>query len=216
MEEQTRELLHAIFVYSKILNDANTKLHQLINTNTQNNINENEQLFYEIVSEIMRVLPVKKENGEIKGLNLKAGILLLSEKMSFVVEAYQQILERAEYKQILLEMTDVRNKFIHEPHNMHAAFYVGGETSCSMGIYYKDILCSISTIKISYIISELNKIFQELKMVFLELVDQYDEKYKEYPIYKSMQNFDFEKHNEMYPMMPLYMMEEEQEDREEM
>lgn len=173
---------------------------------------ENEQLFYEVISDILRILPVKKAKNEIQGLDIKSGILLLSDEISFLQEDYRKIVDNEGYRKILCDMVDVRNKFIHEPHNIHAAFYVGGKTSCSMGLYYKETLCSVSTIKISYIVYELNKIFQKLKEYFGEIVNQYDDKYKEYPCYENIKKFDFEGYNNEYPMMPFGMLAEEQID----
>ena len=108
-------------------------------------------------------------------------------------------------------MVDVRNKFTHEPHNMHACFCVGGKTSCAVGVYYENVLCSLSTIKISYILYELNKVFIKLKQYVLDGVDKYDEKYKEYPCYIALLKCEFEKYNEDYPMMPIWMLYDEEE-----
>ena len=79
MDIITKETLNGIAVYAKILNDINLKFHVLMEDNTEKLFHENEQLFYEIISEIMRMIPVKKKRGseEIVGLDSKSGILLL-------------------------------------------------------------------------------------------------------------------------------------------
>lgn len=135
MDVVTKETLNGIAVYAKILNDINLKFHALIEENTEKQFHENEQLFYEIISEIMRMIPLKKKRGseEIVGLDSKSGILLLQTEVGFLLEDYQRIINSDINKMILQDMSIVRNKFIHEPHNINTAFYVGGKTSCSMG-----------------------------------------------------------------------------------
>ena len=173
MDAETRELLNGIVVYAEMLNNINMKFHRLIEENTENQFHENEQLFYEIISEIMRVLPIKKtqDGNAIAGPDIKSGILLFQTEIPFLLEDYQRLVNNEVYKKILLDMSTVRNKFMHEPHNIRASFYVGGKTSCSMGLYYKDRLCSVSTIKMTNIIYELNAIFDKLKRFFLEKTD---------------------------------------------
>ncbi len=212
MDNITKETLNGIAVYAKILNDINLKFHVLIEDNTEKLFHENEQLFYEIISEIMRMIPVKKKRGseEIVGLDSKSGILLLQMEVSFLLEDYQRIINSDINKKILQDMSIVRNKFIHEPHNINAAFYVGGKTSCSMGLYYKDRLCSVSTFKLNNIIYELNKVFDKLKTFFAEKVDKCGEHYKEYPCYVVMMNYDFRKYNKDYPMVPEWLLAEQE------
>lgn len=212
MDIVTKETLNGIAVYAKILNDINLKFHVLIEDNTEKLFHENEQLFYEIISEIMRMIPVKKKRGseEIVGLDSKSGILLLQMEVSFLLEDYQRIINSDINKMILQDMSIVRNKFIHEPHNINAAFYVGGKTSCSMGLYYKDRLCSVSTLKLNNIIYELNKVFDKLKTFFAEEVDRCGEQYKEYPCYVAMMNYDFRKYNMDYPLVPEWLLVEQE------
>jgi len=57
-----------------------------------------------------------------------------------LVEGYKKIISDDIYKQTLLELSYIRNKFIHEPHNISAAGSVGGKASCSMSLYYKEKL----------------------------------------------------------------------------
>ncbi len=209
MDTATRELLNGIMVYAEIMNNTNIKFHELIEHNTDKQLHENEQLFYEIISEIMRLLPFKRISKE---LDCKSGILLFGTKIPFLIQDYQRIIDNPVYKQILEDISIVRNKFIHEPHNIHAAFYVGGKTSCSMGLYYKTKLCSISTIKLTNIIFELNMMFEKLQKFFMEQADACGEEYKEYPCYKVMDSYDFKKYNIEYPRVPEWMLNEPEED----
>ena len=211
MRSETKELLEGIIVYARLLDNVNKKFTELIKDNTKKEMYENEKLFYEIISEILRVFPLEKRNGGIKGPDMKSGILLLEKDIPFLLEDYSRIIENKKHKKILVEMMDVRNKFTHEPHNMNACYYVGGKTSCTVGVYYKDVLCSLSTIKISYIVYELNKVFIKLRKYVLDEVDKYDEKDKEYPCYIALLSYDFEKYNNDYPMMPIWMLHDDEE-----
>lgn len=211
MHRDKRELFEGIIIYARLLDNVNKKFTELIKDNTKKEMYENEQLFYEIITEILRVFPLEKRNGGIKGPDMKSGILLLEKDIPFLLEDYSRIIENKKHKKILVEMMEVRNKFTHEPHNMNACYYVGGKTSCTVGVYYKDVLCSLSTIKISYIVYELNKVFIKLRKYVLGEVDKYDEKYKEYPCYIALLKCDFEKYNEDYPMMPISMLYDDEE-----
>lgn len=212
MDIVTKETLNGIVVYAKILNDINLKFHILIEDNIEKQFHENEQLFYEVISEIMRMIPIKKDKGspQIVGLDSNSGILLLRTEVDFLLEEYQRIINNDIYRIILQDISIVRNKFIHEPHNVNAAFYVGGKTSCSMGVYYKDRLCSVSTLKLNNIIYELNTIFDKLKTFFSEEVDKCGEQYKEYPCYVAMMNYDFRKYNKDYPLVPEWLLVEQE------
>lgn len=209
MDEETRGLLNGIFVYAEILNHTNRMFQELISQNTEKQLNENERLFYEISSEVLRLIPIKKPRGE-KGvlmLDTSSGVMLLKDKIPFLLEEYNRIVQNEKYAKILLDMSKIRNKFIHEPHNIQAGFYVGGKTSCSMGLSYKDELCTISTITITYIIYELNLVFEKLKELFLKKADECGDRYKEYPCYQAMCTYNFKKYNDDYPMLPLCYLE---------
>lgn len=218
MNAVIRKTLDGIAVYAKILNDINLKFRELVEENTERQFQENEQLFFEIISEIMRMLPVKKKKGSEKiiGVDSESGVLLLQNEVDFLLADYQRIISSDINKLILKEMSIVRNKFIHEPHNINAAFYVGGKTSCSMGLYYKDRLCSVSSLKISRIICELNRVFDKLKTFFVEKVDECGEEYKEYPCYITMISYDFLQYNKEYPMAPDWLLVEQEEEIEEL
>ena len=212
MDFETRELLNGIVVYADMMNNINTKFYKLIQENTEKAFHENEQLFYEIISEIIRVLPIhKSKDGKgIVGPNTTSGIMLLHPKITFLLEDYQRIVNNDAYEQILLDISYVRNKFIHEPHNIRATFYVGGKTSSSMGLYYKERLCSVSTIKLTNIIYELNIVFGKLKVFFIEKVDECEDLYKEYPCYKAMMSYDFEKYCTDFGRVPEWMLDEKE------
>ena len=216
MDFAKRELLNSIVVYAEMMNNVNIKFKELIEDNINKQFQENEQLFYEIISEIMRLLPVKKtiDGKRIEGPDPKSGIMLLQTEIPFLYDDYQRILNNEIYNQIMMNMSLIRNKFIHEPHNISAAFYVGGKTSCSMGLYYKERLCPVSTIEMTNIIIELNGVFDKLKNFFVKTVEGCEEKYKEYPCYKAMMSYDFKKYNEDYPMIPDWILNDRNEKAE--
>lgn len=221
MDEKMRELLDGLFIYLKILNDVNLKTNELINQNIKNEPFENEQLFYEISSEIIRLLPLRKRKGEtgeakeVVRLDCSSGILLLKEGVPFLEESYRTIVEDKGCKMILINLSNIRNKFVHEPHNMNFCYSVGAETSCGMGLYYKDSLWAISTIDITYILYELNEIFDRVKKLYIEKAIEAGKKYVEYPCYKTVLGYDFKKYNESYMKIPSDYVERMSEELDE-
>lgn len=60
--------------------------------------------------------------------------MLLKNKLSYIEQDYKKILGKQSLKKSLINIYDVRNKFMHEPHNLSFGFSVGGQTSYSIGI----------------------------------------------------------------------------------
>lgn len=202
MNSETRELLNAIQVYVEILNGINVKLRNLIGKNTDNAMYEIEHLFYEICSDLMRVIPVRTYNGNMV-LDLKSGILLLRDKIPFLEKEYSNLLEKEKYKDFLLSISFVRNKFIHEPHKLCASYSVGGSNSCFMGLYYEESLRTISTMEMIYLITELNLVYAKLKDFYVDLVYKQEAEYRSYPCFWKMLEMDFIKYNDEYPTIPI-------------
>ena len=189
-----------------MLDNINNDLTEIIRNNANNDIYKKIELFYNITSELLRLLPYKyiKEEDKIV-LDNKSGILLLSDKVDFLEEKYTKILTFSEYHKVLMDMHKIRNKYIHEPHNISCAFSVGGASICFMGLYYKTQLLSISSVTLSPIVYYLNKVFDKIKSDALKVIEQND-KYKEYPYYDKLINFDFTRNRWNYTILPEYLM----------
>ena len=59
MDEQTREFLNSLYPYFKMLEKINLTFQELVAENTKNSPYQNEQLLYTIVTELIRLYPVK-------------------------------------------------------------------------------------------------------------------------------------------------------------
>lgn len=204
MDTKTEEYLSNLFTYMGIMDSINKKLNKLIKNNIKNSPEKNMSLFYDLVSEIMRIMPYSyNEKKDI--LYLKDdGILLLKNKLSYIEQDYKTILEKKSLKKSLINIYNVRNKFTHEPHNLSFGFSVGGQTSYSIGINYKDELQELSTIDLQVIVKELNLIYEKIKQEFICIVKNYDKEYRKYPIYKKTLLYKFNNYNKNITILPKY------------
>ncbi len=207
MEEVTeRMFLNQLQPYFEMLDNINKDLTEIIRNNENNDPSKNEIIFYRITAELLRLLPYKYDERKDKiEIDDDSGILLLKDKrIDFIYEKYVKILSWHNFHDTLKDLHIIRNKYIHEPHNIAYVYSVGGKSICSMGLYYKKELLSISSISLAPIVNYLNKIFDEIKNVALEIVEK-DDEYKKYPYYKVLTDKAFsEKWN--YTLMPQYVI----------
>ena len=130
--------------------------------------------------------------------------MLLKNKLSYIEQDYKKILGKQSLKKSLINIYDVRNKFMHEPHNLSFGFSVGSQTSYSIGINYKDDLQELSTIDLQVIVKELNLIYEKIKQGFICTVKRYDKEYRKYPIYKKTLLYKFSNYNKNITILPKY------------
>ena len=189
-----------------MLDNINNDLTKVIKSSKDNDPYKNEELFYNITSELLRLLPYKyieKNNSII--LDNKSGILLLAKEIGYIENKYTKILNFDKFYGVLKDMHKIRNKYIHEPHNISYAFSVSGTSTCSMGLRYKTQLLSISSVSLSPIVYYLNKIFEMIKNDAIKLMKQM-EKYRDHPYYKSIMKFDFSRNKWNYVILPEFFM----------
>lgn len=212
MDTETKEYLSNLFTYMGIMDSINKKLNKLIKNNIKNSPEKNMSLFYDLVSETMRIMPYSyNEKKDI--LYLKDdGILLLKNKLSYIEQDYKTILGKKSLKKSLINIYNVRNKFTHEPHNLFLGFSVGGQTSYSIGINYKDELQELSTIDLQVIVKELNLIYERIKQEFICIVKNYDKEYRKNPIYKKTLLYKFNNYNKNITILPKYSVDKYESD----
>lgn len=205
MEKESREFLEGVYPYFIILENLNINLQQLIRQNADNQPHDNQELFFKICSDLIRLYPVKipkDDDGNFEltkaCINNRTGILLLGKYIPFLKKEYNRLLIEDKCVVALSEILTIRNKYVHEPHNMHFSYSVGGATSCTIGMYYKDKLLSVSTIWLTNILCELNLIFDKIKCLYMDVMSKCDDKYKEYPCYLKVNNCNLLKYNEGY------------------
>lgn len=196
------EFLNSLCPYFRMLNKINLLLLKSMNENIKLEPYQNEDIFYELVSELMRLLPYKFDNEQIVLQN--DGIVQLKGRLDFIEDDYNKILKKENYFNIFKNVWRIRNKFIHEPHNINFISSVGSNTSYSMSLYYKNELLSIGTIELTGIVYKLNVIFEKIKLIFVETVEKCGENYKEYPYYKTMLSYNFKEYNKNYIIIPRY------------
>lgn len=127
MESETTKFLNNLYPYFKMLDNINNGLTKVIRSNKDNDSYQNEELFYNITSELLRLLPYKyNEKDKSIILDNKSGILLLADKIDYIENEYKKILNFDRFHDV------------HESYNISYAFSAGGTSICSMGLYYKN------------------------------------------------------------------------------
>lgn len=206
MRNETLDLINNLYPYFKMLDNINNYLTQVIDNNMYNNPYQNSEKFYNITSELMRLIPYKYDKKEnIIALQKEDGILLLSNNFNFIEEQYNKIVSFKPFKEELIKVIKIRNKYIHEPHNIVYAFEVGGSTSCSVGFYYKSELLSVSSISLTAIAYYLNKIFERIQKETLERIDNTESLVGNY-VYDTFCQFNFSESKWHYTILPDYLM----------
>lgn len=204
MRNNIEELICNFIPYLKMLENINKSLTKVIKTNTKNKPYKNEELFYNITSELLRLIPytydIKKDT---LGLDERCGIMLLSEKTEFIKEKYDKIINFEPNFNILKDAWRIRNKYIHEPHNVSFVFSVGGTSTCSMSLHYKNEYLHISSISMAPIVYYLNKIYNRVIDDIKRQVED-NQKNMKSPYYKEFIKYDFRKWN--YTILPKYLM----------
>lgn len=109
--------INNIGVYFSILKETNEDLLELIKYDSSFN-GKIEYLFCKIAANINRIFPLKH-----KKISKNDGILKLREYIDFLESDYKEIYDN--YKNSILTINDVRNKFEHVPHIIKWKQYIG-------------------------------------------------------------------------------------------
>ena len=192
--------INSIYKYFIILDRINKQFKFLIRTMEYEEIEEH---FFYLSTELLRLIPFtenKKDNSIF--LNLKDGICLLKEHINFIESDLKKILQ--ENTKTLLKIKKIRNKYEHEPHNVNGAFSTGHSSFSAMGFYCRNELVSIDTMELTYIIYDLNELFDKLKKYILEIYENNIEKLDRFNLeyVDKIKNYDFTKYNKKYVRIP--------------
>ena len=208
IEEQAKMLVESTYPYFRILETINNNLLKLVHTNSDCLPYENEELFYQIASDLVRLLPYKipwKDNmPDFKNAHIdnKSGIVLLKSMVPFLYDEYKKMLMNPKCLKALHSILVIRNKYVHEPHNIHFGFSVGGKTSCSMGLFYKNKSYSISTIWLTNIIYDLNQTFIKLQNLCAQRMKVCDSKFQEYPCFQFINKLELGDYCKQFNRLP--------------
>lgn len=188
MDSVEKIWLNGIYPYFRILKRINELLIMLIKESYS--IEQQEDCFLELTSELLRILPFKLERDEkskviteIKLLD-KSGILLLKKYFKDLKEDYTQIINNNFVS--LVQIIKIRNKYIHEPHNIKCICFVCGGNSARAGFEYKNEKLDLNTDSLIKIIKEINSVFKKIKIKFEKYVEKLDEKDKIHPYVLNM------------------------------
>lgn len=66
-----------------------------------------------------------------------------------------------ENSKTFIKIKKIRNKYEHEPHNVNGAFSTGHSSFSAMGFYCRNELVSLNTMELTFIIYDLNKLFDK-------------------------------------------------------
>lgn len=127
--------MNNIGVYFEILKNINEKLLRLIKYNSDN-IEEIELLFFDIAVNLNRIIPMK-----CKKTSYNDGILKLKEHFDFMKNDYNLLYKN--YKEKLIIINDVRNKFEHVPHIIKWKEYVGNNKEKKICFINDEYNCDI-------------------------------------------------------------------------
>ena len=105
-----------IGVYIFILNDVNKKLVELIKY-ANNDIENIEPYFFDIAVNLNRLIPMRSKEL------INDGILKLKKYFDFLDQDYKNLFKN--YKEELIKINVVRNKFEHCPHQIKWKSYIG-------------------------------------------------------------------------------------------
>ena len=185
--------INSIYKYFIILDRINKQFKFLIRTMEYEEIEEH---FFYLSTELLRLVPFtenKKDNSIF--LNLKDGICLLKDHINFIESDLKKILQ--ENTNTFLKIKKIRNKYEHEPHNVNGAFSTGHSSFSAMGFYCRNELVSLDTMELTYIIYDLNKLFDKLKKYILEIHENNIEKLDRFNLeyVEKIKNYDFNKYN---------------------
>lgn len=216
MDKKTRKFLEGVYPYFMILDNANKKLLELMSMGYDNSLHEAEELFYQILSDLIRLFPIKipmkvesvdcgdskQKDYENAKVDANSSILLLKEHIPFLTEKYNMLLVNVHFVKAMDVMVRVRNKCEHEPHNIRLNSMVGGNGYCSMYVHYKNEELPMSTDILANILYDLNQVFEKIKILYMKKIEECDAKYKEYPCYKTISELDLSLYNQKYSYVP--------------
>ena len=175
-----------------------------------------EEIIYLLSVQISRIVPLHcKKGSTTKTLNYSDGILQLKSYVDFLENDYNELYNNC--KKGLTTLSEIRNKYEHEPHNIIGIRYFSNDKEQVMDFAYKKydrffldtypnniqeqikagklkLEWEINTTEIGKILLQLNNIFRKIQIKYIDASKDYKD-FNKYPIYKQIININFEKVN---------------------
>lgn len=198
MKEEDKIWFNGVYPYFRMQKEINNLLILLKKFNTD--MEEREDNFLKLTTELLRILPFKidvdkKDNSIITGIHLlmNDGILLLNNYFPYLKNDYNNIINT--YFIDLVQIIKIRNKYIHEPHNIKCTMFLCGGNNAKAGFKYKEEYYELNTDSLIKIIKEINKVFEKIKEKFRNKVDELSDEEQSHPYIQNVFNYYFENYN---------------------
>ena len=198
MKEEDKIWFNGVYPYFRMQKEINNLLILLKKFNTD--MEEQEDNFLKLTTELLRILPFKidvdkKDNSIITGIHLlmNDGILLLNNYFPYLKNDYNNIINT--YFIDLVQIIKIRNKYIHEPHNIKCTMFLCGGNNDKAGFKYKEEYYELNTDSLIKIIKEINIVFNKIKEKFRNKVDELSDEEQSHPYIQNVFNYYFENYN---------------------
>lgn len=197
MDKEDKVWFDGVYPYFRMLKKINELLLLLKENNPK--MEEQEDNFLELTSELLRLIPYKieydKDEDIITGIKLlkSDGIMLLSEYFNNIESDYTNILNDNFAE--LIQIIKIRNKFIHEPHNIKCVCFTCGGNNTYACFKYKDTILELDTERLIEIIKKLNDVYKKIELKFLNKVNELEENEKNHSYILNMKNNYFKDYN---------------------
>lgn len=164
-----------VWMYFNILKRLNTNYARLNKLDGLESNRKAEQLYYDIIEGITKIIPYKIDDEKTKKLKIrKQGILELLQNNNYIEKEFNEILTNK--REQLFYIKQIRNNVEHSPHRILilSQFTSSGTSSITINYYKKGTdLNKITADSIEYcycdsnilgeIIAELNVIFKQIR-----------------------------------------------------
>ena len=197
MDKEDKVWFDGVYPYFRMLKKINELLLLLKENNPK--MEEQEDNFLELTSELLRLIPYKieydKDEDIITGIKLlkSDGIMLLSEYLNDIESDYDIILKDNFVE--LVQIIKIRNKYIHEPHNIRCVCFTCGSNNTDACFEYRETIYELNTEKLVEIIKKLNDVYKKIELKFLNKVNELEENEKNHSYILNMKNNYFKDYN---------------------
>lgn len=199
MKEEDKIWMNGVYPYFRIQKEINNLLILLKKFNT--NIEEQEDNFFKLSTELLRILPFKlvheKDINIVTGINLLTGdgILLLKNYFPYLENDYKHIINN--YFVDFVQIVKIRNKYMHEPHNINCTMFVCSGNNAMAGFKYKKNYYGLNTDSLIKIVKEINIVFNKIKEDFKNKVNELSSEEKANPYIQNVFDNYYDDYNKI-------------------
>lgn len=196
--------INNVHIYFVILERINKQFKKLLKTMEHDEIEEN---FFYLSVELLRFVPFEENKKDsILSLLKNDGICLLRRNINFIMNDLDKILQ--ENAETFRKVKHIRNKYEHEPHNVSGAFSTGHSSFSAMGFYCRDVLITLDTMELTYIIYDLNRMMDKIEKIVDQIKIEHKEELSQFNIHyiESIKKIKIIDYNKGYTRIPKQMI----------